>query len=169
MDFLAKLFHITITTNFQFTCILMHPHTPWKTQMWVRTTKKKGVRVCSLACNPSKVEGRVGASGWGLRRMANESIIHMDLHSLNNKLVNAWLEHFLCMDKPRAYTYSQNLSQPDLREATTFPFYVFSMISHGGCIQMSFCPGTPKLGVSKFSKLGLMALWKAITSCAQLV
>jgi hypothetical protein len=34
---------------------------------------------------------------------------------------------------------------------------------------MSFCPGTPKLGVSKFSKLGLMALWKAITSCAQLV
>jgi hypothetical protein len=60
--------------------------------------KEEGVRVCSLAHNTSGVEGRVGASGWGLRRMANESIIHTDLHNLNNKLVNAWLEHFLCMD-----------------------------------------------------------------------
>jgi hypothetical protein len=51
-----------------------------------------------------------------------------------------------------------------LREITTFPTIAFSMISHGGCIQMSFCPMTLKLGVSKFPKLGLLILWKAITS-----
>jgi hypothetical protein len=33
---------------------------------------------------------------------------------------------------------------------------------------MSFCPGTPKLRVLKFSKLRLLALWKAIASCVDL-
>jgi hypothetical protein len=32
----------------------------------------------------------------------------------------------------------------DLREATTFPFRVYSMASHGTSIQMAFCPETPK-------------------------
>jgi len=35
------------------------------------------------------VEGHVGALGWGLGRVINNSIIHMDLHKLNNKLVSA--------------------------------------------------------------------------------
>ncbi len=56
----------------------------------------------------------------------------------------------------------------DLGETITFPLIVFSMINHGGYIQMSFCPGTPKLGVHKFPKLGLLAVWRAITSCANL-
>jgi hypothetical protein len=43
----------------------------------------------------------------------------------------------------------------DLGEATTFPLIVFFMPGHGGCTQMSFCPGTPKLGIPKFLKLGL--------------
>jgi hypothetical protein len=38
------------------------------------------------------------------------------------------------------------------------------MISHEGCTQMSFCLGTPKLGVPKFLKLGFLELWKPITS-----
>jgi hypothetical protein len=33
---------------------------------------------------------------------------------------------------------------------------------------MSFCPGTPKLGVPKFLKLGLLRLWSPITSCSNL-
>jgi len=45
---------------------------------------------------------------------------------------------------------------------------VFFVISHGGCIQVSFCLGTPKLGVLKISKLGLLALWRAIMSCVDL-
>jgi hypothetical protein len=48
----------------------------------------------------------------------------------------------------------------DLGEATTFFLIILSMISHKGCIQNSFFP---KLRVPKFSKLGLLALWRPIT------
>jgi hypothetical protein len=51
---------------------------------------------------------------------------------------------------------------------TTFPLIILFVINHGGYIQMSFCPMTPNLEVLKFSKLGLLAFWKAITSCANL-
>jgi hypothetical protein len=49
----------------------------------------QGVGARSIACNISKVEVCVGAPGWGLRQMTSKSIIHMDLHKPNNKLVNA--------------------------------------------------------------------------------
>jgi hypothetical protein len=55
----------------------------------------------------------------------------------------------------------RNLSQ-------SLTLIVFFVISHGGYIQMSFFPKTPKLGVSKFPKLGLPTLWKAINSCADI-
>jgi hypothetical protein len=55
----------------------------------MKTMEGKGIGVCSLACSTSKVEGRVGALGCGLRRMISKSIIHTDLHKPNNKLVNA--------------------------------------------------------------------------------
>jgi hypothetical protein len=35
------------------------------------------------------VEGHAGAPGWGLGRVTSGSIIHMDLHKPNNKLVSA--------------------------------------------------------------------------------
>jgi hypothetical protein len=53
---------------------------------------------------------------------------------------------------------------PDLGEATTFPLIVFSMINHKGYIQMSFCPGIPKLKVLKLPKLGFPTFWRDITS-----
>ncbi len=57
----------------------------------------------------------------------------------------------------------------DLGEATTFPFIILYVPGHvGTCTQMSFCPGTPKLGVLKFPKLGLLQLWKPITFCLDL-
>jgi len=56
----------------------------------------------------------------------------------------------------------------DLGEVNTFPVIILSMISHKGYIQMAFCPRTPNLGISNFPKLGLWALWKAITSYADL-
>jgi hypothetical protein len=49
----------------------------------------KGVGVHSLAHNILGVEGHVGAPRWGLARLISNSIIHMDLHTLNNKLVSA--------------------------------------------------------------------------------
>jgi hypothetical protein len=54
---------------------------------------------------------------------------------------------------------------PDLKESTTFPLIIFSKHGHGAYTQMSFCPGTLKLGVPK---LRLLQLWKPITSCENL-
>jgi hypothetical protein len=55
--------------------------------------KMKGVEevvgVHSLACSTLNVKKCVGALGWGLRWMTNKSIIHTNLHKLNNKLVSA--------------------------------------------------------------------------------
>jgi hypothetical protein len=66
-------------------------------------TTKEGVGVHSLACSILGVEGRAGALGWGLKRVTSGSIIHMDLHKLNNKLVSVWFEHFWCIDEPQTY------------------------------------------------------------------
>jgi len=52
-------------------------------------TFEEGIVVRCLAHNTSRVEGRAGALGWGVRRLASNSITHMDLHKLNHKLVNA--------------------------------------------------------------------------------
>jgi hypothetical protein len=55
----------------------------------VETSKGERIKVCSLIHNTSGVEGCVGALEWGLGRVTSESIIHMDLHKPNNKLVSA--------------------------------------------------------------------------------
>jgi len=55
----------------------------------VKTTKRKGVGVHSLARSTSGVEGHVGALGQGLGRLTSNSITHTDLHKPNNKLVSA--------------------------------------------------------------------------------
>jgi hypothetical protein len=66
---------------------LMHPQTPMNPKM--KTTEGEGVGARYLARSTLGVEGRAGALGWGLRTMTNKSIIHMDLHKPNNKLVSA--------------------------------------------------------------------------------
>jgi hypothetical protein len=55
----------------------------------VKTMEEERVGVHWLARNTLGVEGRVGVSSLGLGRLENKSITHMDLHKLNNKLVNA--------------------------------------------------------------------------------
>jgi hypothetical protein len=54
-----------------------------------KTTKEKEIKVCSLVRSTLGVKGRVGAPGWGLRRLTSNSIIHTNLHKPNKKLVNA--------------------------------------------------------------------------------
>jgi hypothetical protein len=76
--------------------------------------EEEGVGVHSLACNTLGVKGHAGAPKWGLGQVISESIIHMNLHNPNNKLVNVWLECFWCTDEPRAYTDSQDSPQPKL-------------------------------------------------------
>jgi hypothetical protein len=53
---------------------------------------------------------------------------------------------------------SQDLPWPELGGSHHLPLTLF-MICHKGCIQMSFCLRTCKLGISKFPKLGHF-LWK---------
>jgi hypothetical protein len=55
----------------------------------VKTIKAQGVGVRSFACSTLGVEGHAKRLGWGLGRMISESIIHMNLHKPNNKLVSA--------------------------------------------------------------------------------
>jgi hypothetical protein len=87
----------------------------------MKTTKKK-VGVHSLARNILGVEGHARTPGWGLRWVTSGSIIHTNLH-ISNKLVSAWLEHFWCIDKPRAYTDSQNSPQLELEGSHELPPY----------------------------------------------
>ncbi len=54
----------------------------------MKTSEGEGVGVRSLACNTSRVQGCVGASGWGLGRLTSKSITHTGLHKPNNKLVS---------------------------------------------------------------------------------
>ncbi len=41
-----------------------------------------------MARNALRIEGHAEAPGWGLGQVISGSIIHMDMHKLNNKLVN---------------------------------------------------------------------------------
>jgi hypothetical protein len=89
----------------------------------VKTTKEERVGVWSLVRSTLGVEGHVGAPEWGLGRMTSGAIIHIDLHSLNNKLVNAWLKHFWCTYEPRAYMDSRDSPWPRLRGSHHLPPY----------------------------------------------
>jgi hypothetical protein len=55
----------------------------------VKTIEGKGVGARSLDHNTLGVEGHAGALRWGLGKLTSNSIIHMDLHKLNNELVSA--------------------------------------------------------------------------------
>jgi hypothetical protein len=44
----------------------------------------------------------------------------------------------------------------DLGGVTTFPLIIFFVLGHEAYTLMSFCPKTPKFGVPKCPKLGLM-------------
>jgi hypothetical protein len=112
----------------------------------MKTLEGKGVGVCSLARNTSGVEGHAEASGWGLGRLKSKSIIHMDLHKPNNKLVNAKLKHFWCMNEPRQTWIHKTHHGLDLGEATTFPLIVIFVPGHMAITQMSFCSEIPKIG-----------------------
>jgi hypothetical protein len=89
----------------------------------VKTTKE-GIGVCSLVRSTLGIGGRVGASRLRLGWVTSGSIIHIDLHNPNNKLVSVWLENFWCMDKPWAYTNSHDSPQPGLGGSHHLPPYI---------------------------------------------
>jgi hypothetical protein len=108
----------------------------------VKTMEGVGVRF--LARNTSGVEGHAASPRWRIR--TNDKQVNYS-HKPNNKLINVWLEHFWCTDKPRAYTDPQDSPRLGLGGNTTFPLIVFYVPSHGAYTQMSFCLKIPNLGV----------------------
>jgi len=54
----------------------------------VKIIEGKRIGMRSLTRNTLGVEGHAGAPRWGLERLTNKLITHMDLHKPNNKLVN---------------------------------------------------------------------------------
>jgi hypothetical protein len=104
----------------------------------------EGIGACSPAHNTSEVEGCAGASGWGLRKLTSKSIIHMNMHKPNNKLVSVQLEQLWCMHEPLQTHIHKTHQDLNLGEATAFPIIVYSIPGHGANTQMSFCPETPK-------------------------
>jgi hypothetical protein len=55
--------------------------------------------------------------------MTSESIIHINLHKPNNKLINAQLEHLSCTNKPRANMDSQDSPWFELEGSHHLPPY----------------------------------------------
>jgi len=88
--------------------------------------------VCSLTCNTSRVEGHDGTSRWGLGKVTSKSIIHMNLHKPNNKLVNQGWNTFGARTNHEHTWIHKIHHDPDLREATTFSLIIFFMHDHGG-------------------------------------
>jgi hypothetical protein len=81
------------------------------------------------------------------------------MHSWN--IFGAWTNH------EQTWTHKTHHGL-DLGEATTFPFKVFFVLSHGANTQMSFCPKSPKLKVLKFPILKLPHLWRPINFFLQI-
>jgi len=111
------------------------------------------------------VKGRVGALGWGLWWVTSRSIIHTN--QTTSWLVCNWNTFDAQMRHGQTWIHKIHHG-PDLGEAITFPLIIFYVLCHMAYTQMSFCPGIPKLRVLKFSKLGLLQLWRPITSCENL-
>jgi hypothetical protein len=78
------------------------------------------------------------------------------------------LEHFWCTNELWANTDSQDSPWPRLGGSHHLPHYSILYAWPRGLHQMSFCPKTPKLGVLKFLKLGLLRLWRPIIFCVDL-
>jgi hypothetical protein len=140
----------------------------------VKTTEGEGVGVRSLAQNTLGVKGRVRTPRWGLRRLTNKSITHMDLHK-PNKLVSAQLEHLWCMDEPRANTDEPQVNtdeqdSPRPRLGGSHHLLPYSILcawpwdQHPNVILSR----DSQMRISKFPKLGFPWFWKPITLCENL-
>jgi hypothetical protein len=79
----------------------------------------------------------------GLGRLTINSITHTNLHKPNNKLVDAWLEHFGArMNHGQTRTHKTHHG-PDLGEAITFPLIIYYVSSHMTRPKCHFVPRFP--------------------------
>jgi hypothetical protein len=103
--------------------------------------KKEGVGARSLTrstrgvCWSSRIRTRKSDKPYSLTRTCIKPTTKWLVHILEHLGVRTSHEQF--------WTHKTHHGS-DLREATTFPHIIFSTPLHGTCIQMAFCPGTPK-------------------------
>ncbi len=76
------------------------------------------------------------------------------------------MEHFWCTNEPWGNMDSQYSPWPGLGGSHHLPPYSILCAWPQPAPKMLFCLGTLKLGVPKFPKLGLLRLWRLITSFA---
>jgi hypothetical protein len=130
--------------------------------------EKEGSGICSLTRSTPRVEGHAGVLGWGLGWLTACQLFTW----ICANQTTSWLMHnynTFGAQTSHGHTRTHKIHHGlNLGETTTFPLIVFFVINHGGYIQMLFCSKTFKLGILKFSKLGVLALWRAIISCANL-
>jgi hypothetical protein len=121
-----------------------------------------------LAFNTSRVKGCVKVPGWDY----DEWQVNQLFTKTCTNQTTSWLMHNWNTFGARTSHEQTQIHKihhgPDLGEATTFPLIVFFVFGHGANTQMSFCFRTPKLGASKFPKLGLLQLWRPIIFWANL-
>jgi hypothetical protein len=134
----------------------------------VKTTEGKGVvRARSLVHNTSKVEGRVGAPGWGLGWVTSRSIIHTNLHKPNNKLLmHNWSTFGAWMNHGQTQTHKIHHNS-DLGKPSPPPYNIlcaWPRSQHPNVILSQ----DSQVGVPKFLKLRLTQLWGLIILCAYL-
>jgi hypothetical protein len=104
----------------------------------------------------------------GPGRFTSISITHTYLHNPNNKLVNAKLEHFWCMNEPRANLDSKDPSRSRLGGSHFLPPYSILCVQPWGQHPNGILSRDSQVGVPKFPKLGLPWLWGPITLCSDL-
>ncbi len=80
----------------------------------------------------------------GTRKNDKRSITHTNLHNQTTSwLVHSWNTFGARMSHGQTRTHKTH-HNPDLGEATTFPFIIYVVVGHRTSIQMAFCLGTPK-------------------------
>jgi hypothetical protein len=111
-----------------------------KCESKVKTTEEQGFGARSLAC--SILEGRRACwnSGMGTRMSDKHQLF---TRTCTNQ-TTSWLMHFGARTNHGQTQIHKTHHDPDLREATTFPLIVYSVLLHKAHIQMAFCLKTPK-------------------------
>ncbi len=111
------------------------------------------------------VEGRARSPGIRLGRRFSRSSLN-----LHQNKPRKWLDHFPghrgVLGQATGTLDHKTHHGPNSREATTFPYIVFSAMLCGGYIQMALFPGTPKLESRNCLETvpgGVLGLWELIT------
>jgi hypothetical protein len=155
--------------NIDHKSTLMRSQTLLQTQMWVWSENNEKVEAHSLVHSiwGGGVEGRAGAPGWGLRRVASINYSHG--HAQTKQQVDwciVWA--LLVLGWATGNSDSQDSPRPGLGGSHHLPFYSILCASSQGPHPNDILSHDSQIGVLKFPKLGLPWLWGPITLCADL-